>query len=143
MTDTSVLVDYVSEKKYGDKKSYIKVKINTNKNAEDGLVTDVTLKDEDGKTAPSNAKLKLYSDKACTQECEKATYGKYSGYNISKSSELIAYIPYSLAQWADGYNQIEVTTVGRIYSIKKEQIIVGKPEATTISVSERTLFNLE
>ena len=143
MTDTSVLVDYVSEKKYGDKKSYIKVKINTNKNAEDGLVTDITLKDEDGKTAPSNAELKLYSDKACTQECEKATYGKYSGYNISKSSELIAYIPYSLAQWADGYNQIEVTTVGRIYSIKKEQIIVGKPEATTISVSERTLFNLE
>ena len=155
MTDTSVLVDYVSvkkygdkksyisEKKYGDKKSYIKVKINTNKNAKDGLVTDITLKDEDGKTAPSNAKLKLYSDKACTQECEKATYGKYSGYNISMSSELIAYIPYSLAQWAVGYNQIEVTTVGRIYSIKKEQIIVGKPEATTISVGERTLFNLE
>lgn len=143
LSDTAVLVDFLSDKNYGSKKSYIKVQIDTNNNGQNGLVTAVTLKNEDGQKAPANGNLCLYEDKACTKECEKVTYGSNTGYKIMNGDLLIAYIPYSLEAWTKDYNQIEVTTIGRIYSIKKKKIIVGKPETTDITINERTLFNLE
>lgn len=143
LSDEAVLVDYVSDDTFGDETSYIKVHVDTNNNGQDGLLTALTLQDEDGNTAPKKADLKLYKDKACTEEYEKVTYGANTGYKIPTGDVLIGYIPYSLAQWAKGYNQIEATTVGRIYSLKRDVIIAGKPQKTVISVTERTLFNLE
>ncbi len=77
--------------------------------------------------------------------CEKATYhdsnGTVTGYKVDGT--LVAYIPYSLKQWSDGYNIIEVKTVGRIYSIKKKKYLKGNVETDEITIDERTLFNLE
>ena len=143
MSDNAILLDYTSDRSYGEKKSYVKVQIHTNNNGQNGIVTKISLKNSDGKTAPTNGTLKLYNSKDCDTECDKDTYGSYSGYVIPSSDTLIAYIPYSLQQWADGYNIIEVETVGRIYSQKKEKIISGKPVKAEINIGERTLFNLE
>lgn len=143
MSDTDVLLDYVSDQSYGEKKSYIKVQIHNNNNGEAGLVTKVTLKNSEGKTAPVDGTLKLYTSKEYSEESEKATYGSLSGYNISNTDTLIAYVPYSLQQWADGYNIIEFETVGRIYSQKKKKILTGSPVSTEVNIGERTLFNLE
>lgn len=143
MSDTAVLLDYSSDNSFGEKKSYIKVQIHNNNNGEAGLVTKVTLKNSDGEKAPVDASLKLYSSKEGIQECEKVTYGSYSGYKIPETDTLIAYVPYSLQQWADGYNVIEFETIGRIYSQKKKKILTGLPVTTSVSIGERTLFNLE
>lgn len=152
MSDNAILLDYTSDRSYEDvdeegnkraKKSYIKVKIHTNNNGENGLVTKITLKNSDGKTAPVDGTLQLYESKKYDTVCGKDTYGSYTGYVIPSNDTLVAYIPYSLQQWAAGYNIIEVETVGRIYSEKKEKIISGKPVTTEIDIGERTLFNLE
>lgn len=148
MADDAVLLDYSTGDTYGDKKSYIKVQIHNNNNGEAGLVTKITLKNRDGESAPSDSELKLYTTKLCAKdpnqpECERKTYGSYTGYNIPNEDVLIGYVPYSLQQWADGYNIIEFETVGRIYSQKKKKIITGQRIPTDVSISERTLFNLE
>lgn len=149
ISDQAVLLDYSAEDPWGDKKSYIKVQIHNNNNGEDGLVTKITLKNADGDEAPAGSSLKLYKNKSCVtdsdhqEECETKTYGSYSGYNIPNDDMLIGYVPYSLKQWADGYNIIEFETVGRIYSQKKKKIITGPRVTTDINIGERTLFNLE
>lgn len=146
MSDSAILLDYTSDRSYGDKKSYVKVQIHTNNNGENGLVTKISLKNNEGEKAPVNGTLKLYNSKDCATECSKDTYGSYFGYVIPSTDTLIAYIPYSLQQWADGYNIIEVETVGRILSQKgktKGKVILGEPVTTEIDIGERTLFNLE
>lgn len=143
MSDTDVLLDYVSDQSYGEQKSYIKVQIHNNNNGEAGVVTKVTLKNSEGKTAPVNSTLKLYTSKEYNEECKEVTYGSLSGYNIPNTETLIAYVPYSLQQWADGYHIIEFETVGRIYSQKKKKILTGSPVKTEVNIGERTLFNLE
>lgn len=143
MSDNAILLDYTSGRSYGDKKSFVKVQIHTNNNGENGLVTKITLKNSDGETAPVNSALQLFTSKNYDTECSKDTYGSYSGYVIPSTDTLVAFMPYSLQQWADGYNIIEVETVGRIYSEKKEKIISGNPVTTEIDIGERTLFNLE
>lgn len=143
MSDTDVLLDYVSGQSYGEQNSYLKVQIHSNNNGEDGVVTKITLKNSEGEKAPAEAELKLYSSTAYNDECETAVYGSYSGYRIPSTGTLIAYVPYSLQQWADGYNVIEFETVGRIYSQKKKKILTGSPVKTEVHIGERTLFNLE
>lgn len=148
MADTAVLLDYSTEDSFGDKKSYIKVQIHANNNDQAGLVTKVTLKNASGQKAPVDSTLKLYKSKQCVSdasqpECDKENYGSYSGYNIPATDTLVAYVPYSLEQWADGYNIIEFETIGRIYSQKKKTVIAGSAVKTEINISERTLFNLE
>lgn len=144
MSDTDALVDHSSEQTYQeDEKSYIKVLIHNNNNGEAGVVTKVTLVNEQGQPAPTDSELKLYTAKDYLKECEKAKYGIYEGYNIPDGETVIAYVPYSLKQWANGYNIVEFETVGRIYSEKKKTIIFGKPIKTNINISERTLFNLD
>ncbi len=143
VTDTAVLLDYASEHSYGDKKSYIKVQIHTNNNGENGLVSKIILKNSEGEAAPESSVLRLYKAGDYAEECQKDTYGSYSGYVIPSADSLVAYIPYSLKQWAAGYNIIEVETVGRIYSQKKKKIKYGQPSITEINIGERTLFNLE
>lgn len=143
MSDNAILLDYTSNRSYGDKKSYVKLQIHTNNNGQNGLVTKIRLKNSEGKTAPHDGELLLYDSATYTKECEKDTYGSNSGYIIPSTDSLTAYVPYSLQQWADGYNIIEVETVGRIYSEKKKTIISGKRIKTEINIGERTLFNLE
>lgn len=148
MADNAVLLDHSTSDSFGGKKSYIKVQIHANKNDEAGLVTKITLKNADGEKAPVDSDLKLYKTKQCVTddgqpECDRAKYGSYSGYNIPVTDTVIAYVPYSLKQWADGYNIIEFETVGRIYSQKKKTIITGQKVTTDVSIGERTLFNLE
>ena len=111
-------------------------------------MTKITLKNENGNKAPIDSSLKLYKTKQCVTdsqqpECDIKNYGSNSGYNIPTTDTLIAYVPYSLQQWADGYNIIEFETIGRIYSQRKKKIISGLPVKTDVSISERTLFNLE
>lgn len=143
MSDNAILLDYTSNRSYGDKKSYVKLQIHANDNGQNGLVTKIRLKNSEGKTAPQDGELLLYDSATYTKECEKDTYGSNSGYIIPSTDTLTAYVPYSLQQWADGYNIIEVETVGRIYSEKKKTIISGKRIKTEINIGERTLFNLE
>lgn len=148
MADNAVLLDHSTTEAFGDKKSYIKVQIHCNNNDEAGLVTKITLKNENGNKAPIDSSLKLYKTKQCVTdsqqpECDIKNYGSNSGYNIPTTDTLIAYVPYSLQQWADGYNIIEFETIGRIYSQRKKKIISGLPVKTDVSISERTLFNLE
>ena len=159
MGDTSVLLDFVQGQNYdnyrkydSDNPMYLKVLIHNNGNGQPGVVTKLTLKNEEGEKAPQDADLKLYSTKENwvmqTRDnylCEKATYhdsnGTVTGYKVDGT--LVAYIPYSLKQWSDGYNIIEVKTVGRIYSIKKKKYLKGNVETDEITIDERTLFNLE
>lgn len=148
MADNAVLLDRSTQDSFGDQKSYIKVQIHSNNNGEAGLVTKITLKNADGQKAPVGSALKLYKTKQCVTddqqpECDPETYGSYTGYNIPTTDTLIAYVPYSLKQWADGYNIIEFETIGRIYSQRKKKIITGLPVKTEINIGERTLFNLE
>lgn len=159
MGDTSVLLDFVQGQNYdnyrkydSDNPMYLKVLIHNNGNGQPGVVTKLTLKNEEGETAPQDADLKLYSSRdnwaMQTRDnylCEKATYhdsnGTVTGYNVDGT--LVAYIPYSLKQWSNGYNIVEVKTVGRIYSIKKKKYLKGNVETDEITIDERTLFNLE
>lgn len=144
MSDVAALVDYSSEQTYQpNDKSYLKVLIHNNNNGQAGVVTKVTLINEQGQPAPADSDLKLYTAKDYLEECGKAKYGIYEGYDIPDGESVIAYVPYSQKQWADGYNTVEFETVGRIYSEKKKKIIYGKPTKTNISINERTLFNLD
>lgn len=144
MDDTTVLLDYVKgQGSYGSKNSYLKLQVSDSNNGQPGLITEVVLKKSSGK----GEKLTLYKSKDFTaeNECVKETYkdsNKTStGYNVDGT--LIAYVPYSLQKWANGYDTIEVTCVGRIYSVKKKKFIQGSEVTTPITISERTLFNLE
>lgn len=56
---------------------------------------------------------------------------------------MTAYIPYSIKDWAKGYNIIEFETVGRTYSERKKKTIMGSPVTSQITIGERTLFSLE
>lgn len=144
MSDVAALVDYSSEQTYQpNDKSYLKVLIHNNNNGQAGVVTKVTLINEQGQPAPADSNLKLYTAKDYLEECGKAKYGIYEGYDIPDGESVIAYVPYSQKQWADGYNIVEFETVGRIYSEKRKTIIYGKPTKTNISINERTLFNLD
>lgn len=145
MDDTAVLLDYVQNQKhsYGSKQSYLKIQISDSNNGQPGLVTKVRLKNSSGDAET----LTLYKSRDFTSsnECDKQTYkdsnSSATGYNVD--STLIAYVPYSLQKWAKGYDTVEVTTVGRIYSVKKKKFVQGSGVKTDISISERTLFNLE
>lgn len=144
LSEHAVLVDYVSDKKYTDEKSYLKVNINTNGNNLPGMVKSVVLKKENG----DKKKLTMYQKPATENAddlCKTITFyigdKEVTGYEVDGS--LIAYIPYSLKDWADGYNIMEFEMVGRIYSERSKKIKVGKPSKTEVTISERTLFNLE
>ena len=142
LADDSVLIDYSSDRSYTSETSYLKVQIHDNNNTEDGLVTKVSLKNESGETAPGS-NLILYTTKDMTTACEKTTYSGKTGYQVKTSAPLIAYIPYSIKDWAKGYNIIEFETVGRTYSERKKKTIMGSPVTSQITIGERTLFSLE
>ncbi|MFR1029140.1 MAG: hypothetical protein ACLSD6_08130 [Clostridium sp.] len=74
---------------------------------------------------------------------KKTTYSGKTGYQVKTSAPLIAYIPYSIKDWAKGYNIIEFETVGRTYSERKKKTIMGSPVTSQITIGERTLFSLE
>lgn len=142
LADDSVLIDYSSDRSYTSETSYLKVQIHDNNNTEDGLVTKVSLKNESGETAPGS-NLILYTTKDMTTACEKTTYSGKTGYQVKTSAPLTAYIPYSIKDWAKGYNIIEFETVGRTYSERKKKTIMGSPVTSQITIGERTLFSLE
>lgn len=142
LADDSVLIDYSSDRSYTSETSYLKVQIHDNNNTEDGLVTKISLKNESGETAPSS-NLILYTTKDMTTACEKTTYSGKTGYQVKTSAPLTAYIPYSIKDWAKGYNIIEFETVGRTYSERKKKTIMGSPVTSQITIGERTLFSLE
>ena len=142
LADDSVLIDYSSDRSYTSETSYLKVQIHDNNNTEDGLVTKISLKNESGETAPGS-NLILYTTKDMTTACEKTTYSGKTGYQVKTSAPLIAYIPYSIKDWAKGYNIIEFETVGRTYSERKKKTIMGSPVTSQITIGERTLFSLE
>lgn len=142
LADDSVLIDYSSDRSYTSETSYLKVQIHDNNNTEDGLVTKISLKNESGETAPGS-NLILYTTKDMTTACEKTTYSGKTGYQVKTSAPLTAYIPYSIKDWAKGYNIIEFETVGRTYSERKKKTIMGSPVTSQITIGERTLFSLE
>lgn len=142
LADDSVLIDYSSDRSYTSETSYLKVQIHDNNNTEDGLVTKISLKNESGETA-SGSNLILYTTKDMTTACEKTTYSGKTGYQVKTSAPLTAYIPYSIKDWAKGYNIIEFETVGRTYSERKKKTIMGSPVTSQITIGERTLFSLE
>lgn len=142
LADDSVLIDYSSDRSYTSETSYLKVQIHDNNNTEDGLVTKISLKNESGETAPGS-NLILYTTKDMTTACEKTTYSGKTGYQVKTSAPLTAYIPYSIKDWAKGYNIIEFETVGRTYSERKKKTIMGSPVISQITIGERTLFSLE
>lgn len=142
LADDSVLIDYSSDRSYTSETSYLKVQIHDNNNTKDGLVTKISLKNESGETAPGS-NLILYTTKDMTTACEKTTYGVKTGYQVKTSAPLTAYIPYSIKDWAKGYNIIEFETVGRTYSERKKKTIMGSPVTSQITIGERTLFSLE
>lgn len=142
LADDSVLIDYSSDRSYTSETSYLKVQIHDNNNTEDGLVTKISLKNESGETAPGS-NLILYTTKDMTTACEKTTYSGKTGYQVKTSAPLTAYIPYSIKEWAKGYNIIEFETVGRTYSEHKKKTIMGSPVTSQITIGERTLFSLE
>lgn len=142
LADDSVLIDYSSDRSYTSETSYLKVQIHDNNNTEDGLVTKISLKNESGETAPGS-NLILYTTKDMTTACEKTTYSGKTGYQVKTSAPLTAYIPYSIKDWAKGYNIIEFETVGRTYSERKKKTIMSSPVTSQITIGERTLFSLE
>lgn len=142
LADDSVLIDYSSDRSYTSETSYLKVQIHDNNNTEDGLVTKISLKNESGETAPGS-NLILYTTKDMTTACEKTTYGGKTGYQVKTLAPLTAYIPYSIKDWAKGYNIIEFETVGRTYSERKKKTIMGSAVTSQITIGERTLFSLE
>lgn len=147
LTDTSILVDYSTNKEsidYGNKNSFVKVAISTAGNNKDGLVTRVNLVNDEGKTKS----VKLYTTQKndfidADEYREKSSFNGFSGYTIPADDTIKMYIPYKLKDWQDGYNTIRVTTVGRVYSVKKKKELFGKEKDTDISIDERELFNLE
>lgn len=159
MGDLSVFLDFVQGQKYDgyreyDSKNplYLKIQIHDNGNGQPGVVTKVTLKNEDGEKAPKDADLKLYTTKdhwdmkerdqyLCEKETYKDSNGTTTGYKVDGT--LTAYVPYSLQQWSKGYNIIEVKTVARSYNVKKKKYVKGNEETDNITIDERTLFNLE
>lgn len=145
LSDSDVLIDYNSKAAYNDKTLYLKVLINTNGNNLPGVVTAVRLKNE---TTGKSKTLKLYQSTNFADagaEVEKKTYsdsnGAVSGYVVDGS--LIAYIPYSLLDWTNGYQTMELDMCGRIYNTRKKKNEHGEVVTASISIAERTLFNLE
>ncbi len=142
MSDTDVLLNYSSDDEYtASDTSYVKVKIHANGNTENGVVKSVKLENS---STGATMTVKMYKDKACSEECDEFTAASSpTGYDIPSTGTLYAYIPFSLADWADGYDTIVVKTVGRTYSQKREKIVKGTAVTTDISIGERELFNLE
>lgn len=144
LSDTSILLDYTSDTKYKDDRSYVKISVNANGNNMPGVISKVVLKKDD-KEIP----LTLYSsaDFSAANECKKIickdSNRTTSGYEVDGS--LTAYVPYFLKDWADGYTTLQITTVGRIQKISRDGTITNKAgddRKTDITIGERTLFNL-
>ncbi len=149
LSEKSVLIDYRPDGKYAaDKKSYVKVQIDSNGNNEPGVVTSIIFRSST--EALPDRELKMYAVKsdamAGENEWEIKSYSDYTG-QVAEGYPIdgiqTAYIPYSLEDWQKGYDTIEIKTVGRIYNSTKKRYVHGEEITEEITIGERTLFNLE
>lgn len=152
ISDELVFIDYSkseSAKYKSDKTLYLKVTIR-NINNENGIIKSIALVNEKG-NKPSHygdaepAALKAASGDADRYEKESITDSKgknpVHGYRVTDS--LTFYVPYQLSDWRKGYNKIQFTLQGRIYSAKLKKSVLGNVTTHDVMISERGLFSLK
>lgn len=150
MSNDIILVDYDRKADYKDKDKTLFVKLTiSNLNNEDGILNSIELvKDESDnngiklvprKTKKNDTELKVESIKDINNA------NPESGYRVPANGELTIYVPYQLADWCKGNTMLRLVTRGRKFVIKKSQKIssLGEKHQSYVTISERTLFNLE
>lgn len=149
LTDDAVLIDYNQKAKYKqDKTLYVKVKVE-NVNNEDGIIEKVELLNEAEKAVDTDPIPQSTLEKSTSLSKENIKdindQNSVNGYRVSANSSLTFYVPYQLSDWQRGYQTIRLTMRGRKYIIKGDKKITTLGSQTTwdISITERTLFNLE
>lgn len=145
LTDDSVLIDYNSEAKYKeDKTLYLKVKVG-NMNNEAGIITGVRMLSDSGEPITLNIEEAMSADTKIKKEYVYDSKGgnPIYGYRVPENGSLTFFIPYSLHDWQSGYKTVELVTRGRMYNEKRNRFKTGPAVPHTITIGERTLFNLE
>lgn len=149
LTDDSVMIDYNSSAKYkNDKTLYVKVTVN-NMNNEPGVVKSIQLIKENEQSLPGELipRTTLEDTTALSKKTVLDINGSngIKGYEVPAQGSVTFYVPYQLSDWQKGYQSIRFTLQGRKYRKKKDKYnsVLGAETSQDITITERTLFNLE
>ncbi len=156
LSNELILIDYDKKAKYdttGEEPFYIKITI-SNGNNEDAILTSLNLmKEEEDDTkieiVPQKAPKESTAQENVKLNKEKITdvNGKnpVDGYRIPANGSLTFYAPYRLSQYNQDYTRLQLETRARKFLIVKgrKESTLGKAVPHTVTIAERTLFNLE
>ncbi len=166
ISNDSVLLDYSRDAKYkNDRTLYLKCKLINNTylndgtvqtNIQDGVIRSVKVINQDtgsfreliGSTTTienglTPSKPFDISDVAFSEEDGlelDADQGPISGIRVPAESSLTFWIPFSLHDWQNGWNEVEVTWVART---SKSRRAFQNEGSNVVTIGERGLFNLE
>lgn len=149
LSDELILIDYSKNSNQdvsGKEPIYIKLTI-SNTNNEDGILKSIHLMKDTG-DVEKKVLLPQKKDKtALVKEKILDVNGKQpvEGYRIPANGTLTFYIPYHYSQWKQDYTQIQLVMRGRKYLLRKgkKESTLGSKVEHTVTISERSLFDLE
>lgn len=150
LTDDSVLIDYNSSAKYkNDKTLYVKVTVN-NTNNEPGVIKSIDLMNEEKEEFLQDELIPLTALEQATSLSKQTVYdingkNEIRGYEVPAQGSVTFYVPYKRSDWQKGYQSMRFTLQGRKYRKKGDAYtsVLGAVTTQNISITERTLFNLE
>lgn len=151
LSNELILIDYDKKADYdtaGKEPLYIKLKI-TNTNNEDAILKSIKLlKDEaDSDTITLVPRKTKEESTKMTKEMIRDVNGKQpvEGYRIPANGSLTFYVPYQISEYKQDYTTLQLVTQARKFLIRKgkKESTLGGPVEHTVTISERTLFNLE
>lgn len=151
LSNELILIDYNKKADYdiaGKEPLYIKLKI-TNTNNEDAILKSIKLlKDEaDSDTITLVPRKTKEESTKMTKEMIRDVNGKQpvEGYRIPANGSLTFYVPYQISEYKQDYTTLQLVTQARKFLLRKgkKESTLGGPVEHTVTISERTLFNLE
>lgn len=156
ISDNAILIDYSKNADYGngdegnDKDLYVKLTI-TNRNNDAGIIKSIKLveneADKAGIEKTPRKERKKEPDSSLSKESIRDINNQnpVTGYRVPVNGSLTIYVPYKLSEWKAGKTMIQLVTQGRKYMEKKskKETTLGSTITNYVSISERTLFNLE
>lgn len=152
INDNAVMIDYNSQAKYdADKTLYLKVRV-SNTNNEAGIIEKISIVNTNGTGDPITLNIHENADDTSATEIQREAVkdsqnndwdNPVKGYRVEANDTLTFFIPYSLYDWQKGYDTVRIATKAHMYNAKKEKFITGQSQIHDITISERTLFNLE
>lgn len=149
LTDDSVMIDYNSSaKQKNDKTLYLKVTI-SNMNNEPGIIKSIQMikENEQSLSGEQTPQTTLDKETALSKKTVLDINGSngIKGYEVPAQGSVTFYVPYQLSDWQKGYQSIRFTLQGRKYRKKKDKYnsVLGAEVTQDVTITERTLFNLE